>query len=1082
MRTVPERAVEPVSQEAEARPAPTPTRRRRWSSSWSTGPRGGGGLALASRVVGSAAIALGLSDALNRWFLTGKPLEENTDVIGYPTYANFNVHHYMQMFVVAVVVFPVVMVTSYVVFDRVVPRLVARHGSTRVVAGAGVAGRIVVPGVAVGLIVAIAFQTSGRAIWPVLALGIAGYAAAVALGALALGARRPARSYARRLALANMALVPVTVLGLAVVSVATSMTVIDTDRVVSYSFVPWPLVVLATLVVGAAIFRAARRVARGPLEDLRAAEFNTVSLVAGSVIVFLTTAVLPSALGYMDAFHEGEGLGTATLLRDGHFPWRDVLFIHGPLLDGLWPWLGLSVFGDSRWGMDAGWHVLVEPLCYVLVFVLLALVTRRNWVVLAGFPVLLLAGSKFFGGTLLIGQQAPRLAFLPVLVLLLVRTLSVNDWRWSMATGVAAFTAMILTPELSFFVLALAIVVVGFDLVTGRGLPLFRRFGRALWVAAGGLAAALVLAAWLAVNGAIDDFFFYFTTFAVDHTLKGAFPVDLATNGTNFIFAAALPFALAVLTGGFFAWRLATRKAIRPADWAMASLALLGLFIYPKFLARADNHVLLGVVIGFPLMVYIVARILEPGDVDVERANPGRAPRHLLSAAVIGALLITAVPSAVRQVQKLPDNFTPVSQTEAQGRLGYATDGAVPTGLLDDLQVALDAVGPDATLFDFTNQPAVVYYLMGLEPTTRYFHVSMAIREVVQADVIDELKADPPDLVMYWSLLGLPQWDGIVNPVRHYDISQWILERYRPWLSVHGELLYVRNDLDVPDAASLAPDMVADPIGDDLSSLLPTCGWGSSPAFLDAEDQVGTDGPVITTTPAVDQVQFAGWAGPIGGERATRVLAVGPGGRVIGEGVADLPRADLEAVAPDATMSGFAMGVPLVEGESAGDVRLVAVTASGKAAMLGDMAPLPAGTELRYSEGRTAVLEPGPGVGAIDGSILTGLPEGTQVLRLDIPAGAIEDHDWLEMSVDGDPVAANFLLTDTFGRPSTGANGGLVGQGISFATVAQPGDRYLVQGASCGQWRGLDGGTAYLQAGVSGDITLQLQSSLDPPG
>jgi hypothetical protein len=276
--------------------------------------------------------------------------------------------------------------------------------------------------------------------------------------------------------------------------------------------------------------------------------------------------------------------------------------------------------------------------------------------------------------------------------------------------------------------------------------------------------------------------------------------------------------------------------------------------------------------------------------------------------------------------------------------------------------------------------------------------------------------------------------------------------------------------------------MLADPIGDDLTSLLPPCAWGSSPAFLDAEDQVGTDGPVIPTTPAVDQVQFAGWAGPIDGERPTRVLAVRPDGRVIGEGVADLPRADLEAVAPDATMSGFAMGVPLVAGESAGDVRLVAVTASGKAAMLGNMAPLPAGTELRYSEGRTAVLQPGPGVGALDGSTVTGLPEGSQVLRLDIPAGAIEDNDWLEMSVDGDPVTANFLLTDTFGRPATGADGGAAGQGISFATTDQPGDRYLVQGASCGQWRGLDGGTAYLQAGVTGDITLQLQRSLDPPG
>ncbi len=317
---------------------------------------------------------------------------------------------------------------------------------------------------------------------------------------------------------------------------------------------------------------------------------------------------------------------------------------------------------------------------------------------------------------LLIGPQAPRLAFLPLLVLLLVRALSVQDWRWSLATGAVAFTAMILTPELSFFVLALAVVVVAHDLVTGRGVPLVRRFARTLWVAAGGLAAALVFTAWLAVNGAVDDFVFYFSTFAVDHVLKGAFPVDFAANGTNFIFAAALPFALAVLTGGFFAWRLATRGAIRAADWAMATLALLGLFIYPKFLARADNHVLLGVVVAFPLLVYIVARLLEPGDRDVERANPGRSPRHLFSFAVIGALLITAVPTALRTVQKLPDNFTPVSETEASGRLGYATDGAVPTGLLDDLQVALDAVGPDTTLFDFTNQPAIVYYLLGLSP------------------------------------------------------------------------------------------------------------------------------------------------------------------------------------------------------------------------------------------------------------------------------------------------------------------------------------------------------------------------------
>src|SRR4029453_16192333 len=109
-------------------------------------------------------------------------------------------------------------------------------------------------------------------------------------------------------------------------------------------------------------------------------------------------------------------------------------------------------------------------------------------------------------------------------------------------------------------------------------------------------------------------------------------------------------------------------------------------------------------------------------------------------------------------------------------------------------------------------------------------------------------------------------------------------------------------------------------------------------------------------------------------------------------------------------------------------------------------------------------------------------PRGDQVWAPTHPAGGMQDNDWLEMSVAGQPVAANFLLTDTFGRPATGANGGAAGQGSSFATRDQPGARSLVQGAACGQWRGLDGGTAYLQAGVTTDVSLQLQSSLHAPG
>ena len=62
--------------------------------------------------------------------------------------------------------------------------------------------------------------------------------------------------------------------------------------------------------------------------------------------------------------------------------------------------------------------------------------------------------------------------------------------------------------------------------------------------------------------------------------------------------------------------------------------------------------------------------------------------------------------------------------------------------VLADAQSVVEAVGPDARLLDFTNQPALVYSLLGLDSPTRYFHVSMAIRAPNQADLIDELEAE----------------------------------------------------------------------------------------------------------------------------------------------------------------------------------------------------------------------------------------------------------------------------------------------------------------------------------------------------
>jgi hypothetical protein len=235
-------------------------------------------------------------------------------------------------------------------------------------------------------------------------------------------------------------------------------------------------------------------------------------------------------------------------------PWRDVPFIHGPLLTGLWPWWGLHVFGDSRWGAAAGLNMLVIPLCYVLRWLLLVEVVQRNWVVLVGFVTVPSADVDFFAGVLV--SDNIRMAFLPVVVLILAGALRATRPRAAalrgLALGAGLFASFDLTPELAFAVVAVG-AVVGFEVATGWGssAALVAQLPRTPGYLVGGLAAASVFLAWLALNPAVDDFIFYFRSFAPDHSLTGAVPMELGTKTPDFLFAAVLPWALAALVGAY---------------------------------------------------------------------------------------------------------------------------------------------------------------------------------------------------------------------------------------------------------------------------------------------------------------------------------------------------------------------------------------------------------------------------------------------------------------------------------------------------------------------------------------------------
>ncbi len=640
----------------------------------------------------------------------------------------------------------------------------------------------------------------------------------------------------------------------------------------------------------------------------------------------------------------------------------------------------------------------------------------------------------------------------------------------SAALGAFLVVAFVLTPEFSFAVLSLGLALVGYEAVDGRDRPWLRRFRRSAWCAIGGVVTVTVVGAWLAVNGAVDDFVFYFRTFAPDHALTGAYPVSFENIDATWWFVVVLPFALAALTAAFFVWSVARRSNPRPEDWAMGSLALLGLLFYPKGLARPDvSHLTANLYTGIPLLVYLAARLLEPGDRRIAALTPGRAPRHLFSAVVLTALLVTAIPAAADRLSSLPDNFTPeVAAAPSDPKLGYADPVALPPAVVPDLEAALAAVGPDTRLYDFSNQPAIVYFLMGLPSPTRYFHVTMAMRELNQRDLIEELAENPPETVLYWGNYGLSQWDGVVNPVRHYDVSQWLLEHYRPWVALNHQVLYLRDDIDAPDTDLLARSVSAEPVtGDGLTYEIPACDWGLAPAFLDSADEAAPDGETLAAEPLDQIVDYTGAAGPIAGTPAVRVLAVGHDGRVLSESPTSA-----NGPGPDG-FAAFSSRVGLVAGERPEDVRIVAVAADGTAAPLGSGPMLAPGTRLRYSAGQEATVT--ADLGAAAGSVTAApvdWPSRYSIDRLSLPPGASETADWLQLDADGTLPAGSFTLTPALdGGPS---------RAIQFQTTGRPIDRYLVQVASCPQWQSSSAPTMYLSHDAGAPVRASLYDSVAP--
>ncbi|MBO0870491.1 MAG: hypothetical protein J2P15_18195, partial [Micromonosporaceae bacterium] len=848
----------------------------------------------------------------------------------------------------------------------------------------------------------------------------------------------------------------------------------------------WPWLPLWPVLIGIAALLGwtVRQIRRG--HDPSRLERTLLTVVVGSTALFLATSALPAPVRFLQGLDDSDSIVGAALLRRGYVPWRDAIFPHGPFHDALSGSLGTAVFGDSVWGVAAGTAVLLAPLCSVFLYL---------------YGVWVARGNPWFAAVVWVGcasgflpQIDIRYLTVPVILVLFGEVLrhsaprqgtprSGNALRhgmagrgsgrwWAAGLGLALVAQVMLFPETLFLVLPVFGCLLAADLLhRDRGARPWAVLRRTRWCAAGLALSTVVLVGVLLGYNALRPFLDYFLVFVPDHAAEFAIP-PRGVSTRDYLFAAAGVVGV-LLTTWATVWRVRRRGAWAARDWVGLAAAGYLAFYGEKALSRFDYfHVEQQNQAALPVLVALSWTFLALGDrvvgrwtrtrwrwpfarrrpvhkplrpVYARRRRPVlRLPLTGRAAAATLAILVAFTAQPLSQLARtIGGRHQMVAASDSvYPRLGYATSfGNLDPTMLRDLDTVLrDYAGNDAPVFDMSNSPGYIYYLLGRTPGTRFEHVDMAMTPYAQQLLIDELSRSRPPLVVFDSTeVGLSTYDWISPQVRHYAVSQYILDGWVPLLRTHGFLVYIRRDLATHTVAM--PSLIQPPTATNLW-FSTYCNWGDVPNFLPSTAQgQSLRLPVRPAGPGA-MVHLRGWAVDPGTGAPASAVVLLRGADVLATMSPSLSRPDLARVAgAAAAVSGFEFSGAVL---GTGPIALYALTADGRLHPMANWSHTGA-TRVRLPDGRVVPVAASP-VGAVDGYQVTNATIG----RLDLPRGT-------------DPAAYRLLtLTAPYGwrlgssqLVLTDAVGPGV-RGIYAQSLPQTAGGLPVRVGSCPQWHGYD--------------------------
>jgi hypothetical protein len=320
----------------------------------------------------------------------------------------------------------------------------------------------------------------------------------------------------------------------------------------------------------------------------------------------------------------------------------------------------------------------------------------------------------------------------------------------------------------------------------------------------------------------------------------------------------------------------------------------------------------------------------------------------------------------------------------------------------------------------------------------------MAIPASAQVALISDLrKSRPPAVVFTDTSFGLPTWDGVINPIRHYDVSEYLLDHYVPFVDLQGQLLMIRDDLSLHRPP--LPVLAETPRTTNLYFAGPMCNWGDIPNFLDPPSRAARRAAVtVSLVSTITNEAIRGWAVDGRSSAPAREVVLVAGGRVVASAVPYIHRPDVAVARNSSTAlkSGFDLFLP---GGKVPTPAVYAIAADGSASLLPEVngSTRSAGvTSFRTSDGQEHQVVQGAADGSVDGAALS-----VNRYAIKFPAHIdLSAYEWLVIDA-ARPFGSNtFTIADRF--PSNPAHL------ISFKTLPRVGGEVAVRVGSCLAWHG----------------------------